>query len=244
MLSTNLIYSILPTIVKENIELATFFALLSYVLFLINWVVTTGKQDARPGSILSGVRSLNAIRSLLPDWLEKLHLFSLATCTIGVFYLHYFEVVLLVRYEAPFVMAWFLLLYYHASSWNNNYARVRDELNSSSVAASLRPFKGSVLRFFITMPTTKNASNQVMFIPGEFDRQSSLCRAIDKVELAAVQKFNTCFVDWRLLVSFGPAHNAIHHSDALSERWRGHHFGKSRVVAAIIDPKPRFNALL
>jgi len=135
MLSTNLMYSLLPTIVKENIELATFFALLSYVLFLINWVVTT-------------------------DWLEKLHLFSLATCIIGVFYLHYSEVVLLARYEAPFVMAWSLLLYYHASSWNNNYARVHDELNRSPIAASLRPFKGSVLRFFITMPTTKNASNQ------------------------------------------------------------------------------------
>ena len=47
MLPTNLIYSLLPTIVKENIELATFFALLSYVLFLINWIVTTGKHDAR-----------------------------------------------------------------------------------------------------------------------------------------------------------------------------------------------------
>lgn len=161
MLSTNLMYSLLPTIVKENIELATFFALLSYVLFLINWVVTTGKllldQDrCSPFWCQPLTASI-----ITPDWLEKLHLFSLATCIIGVFYLHYSEVVLLARYEAPFVMAWSLLLYYHASSWNNNYARVHDELNRSPIAASLRPFKGSVLRFFITMPTTKNASNQV-----------------------------------------------------------------------------------
>lgn len=58
LIGSSIIQSILPTILKENIELATFFGILTYVLFLINWLVTT-------------------------DFVEKLHLFSLATCTIG-----------------------------------------------------------------------------------------------------------------------------------------------------------------
>ena len=40
-IGSRLLHSFLPTIVKENIEIATFFALLSYVLFLVNWLVST-----------------------------------------------------------------------------------------------------------------------------------------------------------------------------------------------------------
>ena len=58
LIGSSIIQSILPTIVKDNIDVAIFFAILSYVLFLINWLVTT-------------------------DWVEKLHLFSGATCAIG-----------------------------------------------------------------------------------------------------------------------------------------------------------------
>ena len=130
-----LLQSLLPTPIKQNIELVTFFALLSYILFLINWLVTT-------------------------DWIEKLHLFSGALCVIGVFYLHYTEVAFLATYEAPFVILWIALLYYHASTWRNNYARVKVELTGQTVAASMRPFVGSIFRFFIVMPVTKNASNQ------------------------------------------------------------------------------------
>ena len=41
LLGSRIIQSILPKILKENIEVVTFFALLSYVLFLVNWLVTT-----------------------------------------------------------------------------------------------------------------------------------------------------------------------------------------------------------
>lgn len=135
LLESSLIQHLLPTIIKENIEVATFFALLSYVLFLVNWLVTT-------------------------DWIDKLHLFSGATCAIGVFYLHYSEVVFLASYEAPFVTLWLMLLWYHYSTWRNNYQRVCEELDRSTVAASMRPFQGSIFRFFIVVPVTKNASNQ------------------------------------------------------------------------------------
>lgn len=133
---TQLLKSLLPAPIQQNIDVATFFALLSYILFLINWLVTT-------------------------DWIEKLHLFSGALCAVGVFYLHYSEVAFLAAYEAPFVVLWLTLLYYHVSTWRNNYARVKNELDSSTaVAASMRPFKGSIFRYFIVMPVTKNASNQ------------------------------------------------------------------------------------
>ena len=133
---TQLLRSLLPAPIQQNIEAATFFAILSYVLFLINWVVTT-------------------------DWVEKLHLFSGAICTVGVFYLHYSEVAFLAAYEVPFVLLWTLLLYYHASTWMNNYERVRNELQgSNTVAASMRSFQGSIFRYFIVLPVTKNASNQ------------------------------------------------------------------------------------
>ena len=41
LLGSQLIQAILPTIVKDNIEVASFFALLTYVLFLVNWLVST-----------------------------------------------------------------------------------------------------------------------------------------------------------------------------------------------------------
>jgi hypothetical protein len=41
VLGSQLIQAILPTIVKDNIEVASFFALLTYVLFLVNWLVST-----------------------------------------------------------------------------------------------------------------------------------------------------------------------------------------------------------
>ena len=127
--------SFLPSILKENVEVATFLALLTYVLFLVNWLVTT-------------------------DWIEKLHLFSGAICAIGVFHLHYSEVAFLATYEVPFVTLWLALLWYHYSTWRNNYERVSEELSRSTVAASMRPFQGSIFRFLIAAPLTKNASNQ------------------------------------------------------------------------------------
>ena len=126
---------LLPDIIQDNVEAVTLILLLSYAMFFINWLATT-------------------------DWVDKLHLFSLATCTMGIFYLHYSQVVFLVQHEGLFVSTWLTLLYYHHSTWSNNYKRVRDELCSANVAASMRPFQGSVLRFFIVHPTSKSASNQ------------------------------------------------------------------------------------
>lgn len=59
-----------------------------------------------------------------------------------------------------FIAVWIMFLYYHYSTWSNNYNHVRKELSSSSVPSSMRPFVGSVFRFFIVIPITKNASNQ------------------------------------------------------------------------------------
>ena len=124
-----------PAFLRENAQLALFFGLLTYMLLLVNWVITT-------------------------DWESKFHWFSLTVCAAGLLYLHYSDAVLLQQYEYLFVTLWLLLLSYHWSTWKNNYMRVRDELEKPSAPASLRPFQGSVFRFLITMPTTKNASNQ------------------------------------------------------------------------------------
>jgi len=124
-----------PAFLRENAQLAIFFALLTYVLLVINWVVTT-------------------------DWEAKFHWCSLSICAAGLLYLHYSDAVLLAQYENVFVTIWLLLLWYHWSTWKNNYLRIREELNRTNAAASLRPFQGSVFRFLITMPTTKSASNQ------------------------------------------------------------------------------------
>ena len=87
-------------------------------------------------------------------------LLCISSYHIIVFYLHYSEVAFLAKYEGPFVAMWLMLLYYHYSTWRNNYMRVRDELSGATVAASMRPFQGSIFRFFIVHPVTKNASNQ------------------------------------------------------------------------------------
>jgi hypothetical protein len=128
-------WGIAPDFLVENAQLAIFLGLLTYVLLMVNWIVTT-------------------------DWEAKFHWCSLTIGAFGLFYLHYANAVLLQQYENAFVTIWFILLSYHWSSWKNNYSRVQEELVKPSVAASLRQFQGSVFRFFITMPTTKNASNQ------------------------------------------------------------------------------------
>lgn len=126
---------LVPAVLRENVQLVLFLALLTYALLLVNWIVTT-------------------------DWQAKFHWCSLTTCALGILYLHYSDAVLVLDYEAWFMTLWIVLLMYHASTWKNQYKLVQTELDKSTFAASLRPIKGSVLRFLITMPTTKNASNQ------------------------------------------------------------------------------------
>jgi hypothetical protein len=124
-----------PAFLKENAQLALFFGLLTYALLVVNWIVTT-------------------------DWEGKFHWCSLTICASGLLHLHYSNAILLLQYENVFVTIWFLLLSYHASTWKNNYRRIQEELEKPNPAASLRRFEGSVFRFCITMPATKNASNQ------------------------------------------------------------------------------------
>jgi len=130
-----IIERILPAFLKDNADLAIFLVILTYALLLTNFIVNT-------------------------DWESKLHGCSFTVCAIGLLYLHYSKAELLEQYENPFVTVWVLLLLYHSSTWKNNYQKVREELSKASPAASLRRFQGSVFRFFITLPTTKNASNQ------------------------------------------------------------------------------------
>jgi GTPase SAR1 family protein len=124
-----------PAFVQENIQLILFFAVLTYVLFLVHWIVST-------------------------DWEAKLNWFSLIVASTGLLYLHYSNALFVQQYELLFVVLWGTSWFYHFSTWNNNYKKVCQELNERSVMASLRPFQGSILRFFITVPRTKNPSNQ------------------------------------------------------------------------------------
>ena len=57
-IASSIVHSLLPKFVKENVELTIFVAALSYALFAGSWIVNT-------------------------DWLQKLHLFSGATCAFG-----------------------------------------------------------------------------------------------------------------------------------------------------------------
>lgn len=124
-----------PTFLKENLQLALFLGLLTYILFLVNWIVTT-------------------------DWEAKFHWCSVIICAAGLLFLHYSHATLLLQYEVVFVNIWAAFLFYHYSTWKHNYDKVADELSKTPLTASLRPFQGSIFRFLITIPTTKNASNQ------------------------------------------------------------------------------------
>lgn len=124
-----------PTVVRENAELVVFLGLLSYAILVVNWIVTT-------------------------DWEAKFHWCSLLLCGLGILYLHYANVKLLYDYENAFVTLWLLFLWYHGSTWRNNYDRICNEIYGASVTASLRPYRNSLFRFLITMPNSKNASNQ------------------------------------------------------------------------------------
>ena len=82
-LGNGLLQAVLPKIVKENVEVAAFFALLSYVLFLVNWLVTTDWLEKVRARRRRPARSSAAcpVSSLVST--AQLHLFSAATCAIG-----------------------------------------------------------------------------------------------------------------------------------------------------------------
>lgn len=124
--------SYIPDFVKENGTLVLFFSILSYALFVLHWIVST-------------------------DWETKFHYASLILAATGILYLHYSQAVLVQQFEILFVSMWTILGFYHVSTWKNNYSKVTNELASM---ASLRPYQGSLLRFFITLPRHKTSSNQ------------------------------------------------------------------------------------
>jgi len=119
----------------DHFQLIVFFGVLTYVLFLAHWIIST-------------------------DWEAKFNWFSLIIGSTGLLYLHYSNVLLLLQYEPFFVTVWISLLFYHSSIWKSNYDKIRQELSRSTITASLKKYEGSILRFFITIPTVKNAANQ------------------------------------------------------------------------------------
>mmetsp|Transcript_28910 Transcript_28910/g.43659 ORF Transcript_28910/g.43659 Transcript_28910/m.43659 type:complete len:483 (+) Transcript_28910:92-1540(+) len=122
-------------IVSDHYQLVAFFGVLSYILFLAHWVVST-------------------------DWESKLNCCSLITALTGILYLHYSNVLFLLKYELFCVAAWITFLYFHVSIWKSNYEKVRQALNTSTIIASLKPYQGSIVGYLICLPNTKNASGQ------------------------------------------------------------------------------------
>lgn len=135
MILPDLLLDFAPLFVRDHLSLLTFFAVLTYVLFLVHWVLST-------------------------DWEAKLNWCSLIIGFTGLFYLHYSNVLLLLNYEPFFVVIWATLFFYHSSVWKNNYNKIHDALHSTSVIASLKPFDGSVFQYLITLPKMKNAAGQ------------------------------------------------------------------------------------
>mmetsp|Transcript_16195 Transcript_16195/g.19785 ORF Transcript_16195/g.19785 Transcript_16195/m.19785 type:complete len:495 (+) Transcript_16195:271-1755(+) len=137
VVATSSKFDILPRVIQENSAFILFVLVLTYILSIAHWIAST-------------------------DIESKLNWISLGLGSTGILYLHYTNAALVQRYELIFTLFWLFILYYHLSTWNNNYRRIEQELKNppSKGIASLRKFKGSVLRFFITMPTTKNSANQ------------------------------------------------------------------------------------
>lgn len=135
MLPMNLLLDYVPLVVKDHLSLLTFFSVLTYILFLVHWVVST-------------------------DWEAKFNWCSLIIGLTGLFYLHYSHVILILDYEPFFFSIWVLLLMYHLSVWRSNYSKIKEALKSTNVIASLKPFDGSIFRYFIVLPKMKNAAGQ------------------------------------------------------------------------------------
>jgi hypothetical protein len=135
MIPTNLLLDYVPLFVKDHLSLLTFFSVLTYVLFLVHWVLST-------------------------DWEAKFNWCSLIIGLTGLFYLHYSHVLLILDYEPFFFTIWVVLLFYHSSVWKNNYNKIHEALESTTIIASLKPFDGSIFRYFIVLPKMKNAAGQ------------------------------------------------------------------------------------
>jgi hypothetical protein len=125
-----IVFASVPIFVKDNLSILAFFAVLTYALFFLHWISTT-------------------------DWEEKYNWFSLLLALSGILHLHYANVQLLHQYELFFFTCWVAFLSYHLSTWRNNFDKVHGQLQN---IASLKPYQGSVFRYFITLPTSKSAT--------------------------------------------------------------------------------------
>jgi len=123
-------HGLIPLFIRENLEITIFFGTLTYMLFFMNWVVNT-------------------------NWEDKFNWVSIILGTTGLFYLHYSNISLLIKYEVIFTTIWFVLFFYHASTWISNYNLVMTE---STMTSLKRRKESSLFRYFITIPTSKNAA--------------------------------------------------------------------------------------
>lgn len=130
-----IVSDIIPYFLQDHASLAAFFGCLSYALFSVHWVLST-------------------------DWESKFNWLSVIVCLTGILHLHYSNALLIHQYEPLFFSIWALLFLYHLSVWKSNYGKIRKALESSPVVASLKPFDGSIFRYFVTIPTMKNAAGQ------------------------------------------------------------------------------------
>ena len=135
MAAMNFLLELAPLFVQENLSLVAFFGILTYVIFLVHWVLST-------------------------DWEAKFNWCSLIVGLTGLLYLHYSNVLLLLTYEPFFVTVWVSMCVYHLSIWKSNYNKIQQALGSNTIIASLKPFDGSILRYLVTLPTMKNAAGQ------------------------------------------------------------------------------------
>jgi hypothetical protein len=85
LFGSQIIQAILPTIVKDNIEVASFIALLTYVLFLINWLVSTDWLEKVSEAIFAS--SFVVVRYSRRIVSASLEFIMLTTCMI---HLHYY----------------------------------------------------------------------------------------------------------------------------------------------------------
>ena len=127
-----MVFSLLPTVIKENFNFFLFIVLITNILLLIHFVVAT-------------------------NWESKLNWGSFAVGSTAILHLHYAHATLVQEYELVYVSLWLFLFYYHFSTWKNNCQKVGEKMKLKQVIASLKPYQGSILRFIITNPTDKDA---------------------------------------------------------------------------------------
>lgn len=108
-----LLVNFLPLVVQENLSLIAFFGVLTYVLFLVHWVLST-------------------------DWEAKFNWCSLIVGLTGLLYLHYSSALLLLQYEPLFVTAWICMSVYHLSILKSNYSKVLSTFDTLYYSAPLQ----------------------------------------------------------------------------------------------------------